>query len=122
MRTIIAGSRAKRGRVFRNDHLIKDLLWHTPWPITHVISGMADGVDEIGLRWAEDTGIPTEEHPYPKGHGKQGGPIRNARMAEAAEALVLIWDGESPGGRNMLEQAKQRGLRIFEVIIREHGQ
>jgi hypothetical protein len=49
--------------------------------------------------------------------GKAAGPKRNKRMAEAADALILVWDGKSKGSASMKSEAQKRGLKIFEVII-----
>jgi hypothetical protein len=34
-------------------------------------------------------------------------------MAEYADALIAIWDGESRGTKNMIEEATKRGLRVY---------
>ena len=34
-------------------------------------------------------------------------------MALNAEALIALWDGESPGTRNMIATAKALGLRCY---------
>ena len=36
---------------------------------------------------------------------------------EGADALILVWDGQSPGSADMLRRAKQRKLKIHEVIV-----
>lgn len=38
-------------------------------------------------------------------------------MAEYAEALILVWNGESPGSANMLKEAISRGLVVFEKRV-----
>ena len=38
--------------------------------------------------------------------------MRNRQMAENADALIAYWDGESRGTKNMIEEAKKRGLKI----------
>ncbi|MFD1444284.1 hypothetical protein [Thermoactinomyces vulgaris] len=48
-----------------------------------------------------------------KKYGKKAGPLRNAKMAENADALVAFWDGKSRGTKDMIETAKRRGLRIY---------
>lgn len=52
-------------------------------------------------------------------HGRAAGPIRNREMAEYADALLLIWDGKSPGSASMLKEARKAGLKIVQVIIEE---
>lgn len=34
-------------------------------------------------------------------------------MADYADALIAIWDGESRGTANMIEEAEKRGLKVF---------
>jgi uncharacterized phage-like protein YoqJ len=38
-------------------------------------------------------------------------------MAEYADALLLIWDGESRGSKNMLFNMKKLGKQVFEVKL-----
>jgi hypothetical protein len=38
-------------------------------------------------------------------------------MSENAEGLIAIWDGLSPGTRNMIELAHERGLRMFVLRV-----
>jgi len=38
-------------------------------------------------------------------------------MADYADALVLVWDGESRGSMMMKEVAIKKGLRIYEHIV-----
>lgn len=93
-------------------------MMQVPWEITVVLSGGARGIDKMGEDWAVQHGLPIDIYPalWNK-HGKAAGPIRNARMAENADALVAFWDGESRGTRNMIEEAKRRGLKVMEVRI-----
>ncbi len=50
-------------------------------------------------------------------HGKAAGPIRNKQMAEYADALLLIWDGNSRGSMNMKKEAEKANLQIVEILI-----
>jgi hypothetical protein len=45
------------------------------------------------------------------------GPIRNAQMANVAEALIAIWDGNSVGTLNMITVAKKLGLKTHVKFI-----
>jgi len=38
-------------------------------------------------------------------------------MAAYAEALVAVWNGTSRGTRHMIEEARQRGLRVFVAAL-----
>lgn len=113
MKTIIAGSRS-----ISDDNLIWPIIEACPWKITEVVCGMAKGVDLSGKLWAEANSIPVKEFKANwTQHGKAAGPIRNSLMADYAQGLILIWDGESPGSANMLQKATRRSLRVFQQII-----
>lgn len=79
-----------------------------------VVSGCALGVDTYGIRWAEERGLPVMRYPADwDRHGKSAGILRNIQMAAVADALVALWDGESPGTRHMVQEADKRGLRVY---------
>lgn len=95
---------------------------------THVFTGDASGVD-AAARKAFKTSRPTVVDGHQRTrvlrvfkadwetHGKAAGPIRNAEMAEAGDALLLIWDGKSRGSASMKREAEKRGLPIVEVVL-----
>ena len=113
MKTIIAGSR----------HIVDiEPVWNAVrdsnfW-VTEVVSGAAKGVDALGEQYGEFHKIPVTRFPADwDTHGRAAGPIRNEIMALYAEALILVWDGESRGSANMKMNAERYGLRIYEVIL-----
>ena len=76
-----------------------------------IISGTARGVDQLGERYAHERGYVVERYPADWGHdGKAAGPIRNARMAKVADALIVFWNGKSRGTANMIDIARQKSL------------
>lgn len=84
-----------------------------PWAVTEVVSGGARGADAFGEEWARDRRVPVRVFPADwNRHGRAAGPIRNREMAEYADALVAVWDGESRGTKNMIEEATKRGLKV----------
>lgn len=113
MKTIIAGSRTI------NDYsLIERSIQSAPWKPTTVVCGDARGVDSLGAEWAEKNGVPVEHFPADwDRYGKRAGFLRNAEMAENAEALILIWDGKSRGSAMMKQLAENKFLKIHEVIV-----
>jgi hypothetical protein len=117
MRTIIAGSRhlLSRETVFSILNSIRGRD-----EITEVVCGGAAGVDDSGAIWARKNKIPVKHfHAEWKTFGKKAGPIRNQRMAEYADRLILIWDGKSPGSANMRMQWRKLGKEpMTEVIIK----
>ena len=63
-----------------------------------IVSGHASGADTLGERFAAEHNLLCELHPadWDK-HGRAAGPIRNAEMADVADALIAFWDGMSRG-------------------------
>lgn len=88
--------------------------------VAMIINGGAGGIDAAARRlWREvfkgredNCGLVTVTAAW-KTHGRAAGPIRNRLMAQGADALIAIWDGKSPGTKNMIETAKAAGLEVF---------
>lgn len=80
--------------------------------ITSVVCGMAPGVDMLGREWAISKGIDVIEFPadWVRDGKLVAGALRNQRMAEYADALILIWNGVSSGSRDMLKRARKHKL------------
>lgn len=92
------------------------------FPINEVICGGARGVDDIGARWAALNDITIKHFPADWSLGKSAGPKRNRDMAIYANhyngGLILVWDGQSRGSANMLQNAIEFKLTIFQKIIK----
>jgi hypothetical protein len=113
MKTIIAGSRD--GVTILH---IEQAMSSIDWPVTEVVSGCASGADVLGIYWAKMNRKPVTKFPADwLKHGKAAGPIRNRQMAEYADALVAVWDGESRGTRNMIDEAMKRELKVFVLKV-----
>lgn len=109
MKVIIAGSRS-----VSNPDLIAIAMILSQFHVVEVVCGMAKGVDLLGKAWAEKKGIPVVEFPADwEKFGKRAGIVRNQRMAEYADALVAIWDGESRGTAHMIKSAQWEGLKVY---------
>ena len=109
MKVVIAGSRD----ITDYDILLKAIK-ECPFKITEVISGCARGVDTLAENFAEDYGL--KLHLFPadwKRLRNAAGPIRNAQMADFADAVLCVWDGKSPGTKDMMNQARKRGLPLY---------
>lgn len=108
MRTIIAGSRS-----VHDMNAVLAAVLEAPWVPTTIISGTARGADQLGEQFASDFGLPVTRFPADwQAHGRRAGHLRNAAMAEHADALIALWDGHSPGTANMIETAKRKGLAV----------
>lgn len=121
MKLIIAGGRD----LFVSQNFIHEVYNH--FNITDVaaaspeeiVSGGASGVDRCGEAFAANFSIPVKTFPA-EWHilGPKAGPVRNAQMAEYADALLLIWNGESRGSANMKFQMQRLKKPVYEVILR----
>lgn len=78
-----------------------------------VVSGTARGADRMGEQYAHERGYQLRQYPADwNSHGKAAGVIRNAEMANNADALIAFWDGQSRGTLNMIETARRKGLAV----------
>jgi hypothetical protein len=112
MKTIIAGSRS----IVKYD-IVKEYIVKANFNITEVVCGMAKGVDLLGKEYAEENDIPIKEFPANWDlYGKRAGHLRNTEMAKYADALIAIWDGKSPGTKNMIDEAYKYKLKVFIEI------
>lgn len=86
--------------------------------ITEIVSGGAPGVDSMAKFVAEMFGVPLKvfQADWNK-FGTKAGPIRNGEMADYADALLLIWDGESRGSRNMLYNMLENKKPVYQVQL-----
>lgn len=116
MKVIVAGSRGVTDYA-----LVERAIHESGFDVTEVVSGTARGVDRLGERWAAEHGIPVAPFPAQwKVGSKQNfgaGLLRNAMMADYADALVAIWDGESRGTKHMIASATANGLRIHVLVV-----
>lgn len=112
-RVIIAGTRTFSDyellRTTCNNLLYEKQRTHT----VVVISGTARGADQMGERYARERGFQLRRFPADwEQYGKSAGHIRNAKMADNADALIAFWDGESKGTKNMIDNARRKGLAV----------
>ena len=81
-----------------------------------IISGHATGADALGEKFARDHNLRCELYPADwERHGNTAGPLRNAEMADIADALIAFWDGRIRGTRSMIEIATSKGLQVAIV-------
>lgn len=104
MKVIIAGSRN-----VKDYSLVVQSVQRSGFDITEVVCGGATGPDTLGEQWAINNNIPVKHMPADwNRYGNSAGPMRNRQMAEYADAAIVIWDGESRGSRNMIENMIRR--------------
>jgi len=107
MKVIIAGSRTITDQAMVRC-IIEDILEKTDLEITEVVSGNARGVDICGECYADEEGIPIKAFPVTKEAytmlGNFAPLARNSKMADYADALIAIWDGQSRGTKDMIDK------------------
>ena len=121
MKLIIAGSR----QLFPSVILIDSIVQEIPLSISEVVCGEAIGVDSCGKDYAKRKLIKIASFPCTdddwKKHGKGAGHRRNRQMGDYADALLLIWDGESSGSRGMRDYMLSLQKPVYEVILKSHN-
>lgn len=118
MRVIIAGGREVE--LEAGIGMVKQAIADSGFAITELINGGARGIDASARKYWRDLFFDKPpEFPLTvvnadwSSDGRAAGPIRNRRMAEQADALIAIWDGESRGTKNMINTAKAMGLQVY---------
>lgn len=109
MKVIIAGSRTVTNRV-----IVQNAVQLAKFDITEVVSGGCRGVDALGEVVAKLMGWPIKVMKADWAlHGKAAGPIRNREMAAYADALIAVWDGQSRGTENMIDEMRKLGKPVY---------
>ena len=113
MKVIIAGSRNISVTTSEISQYLGDVLSS----VTEVVSGGATGIDTSGENFAREFKLPiTRFLPDWDTHGRAAGPLRNKKMAQYGDVLLLIWDGSSKGSKSMKSEMKKLNKPIVEVI------
>lgn len=116
MKIIVAGSRD-----FKKEEKVFEAIEAAPFEITEIVSGRAEGVDEIAEEWAQENEIPVQPFPVKEEDIDEYGdyaPIkRNQEMADYADGLIAVWDGISNGTSAMIDIAEKEGLPVYTEIV-----
>lgn len=114
-RLVVAGSRDFDDYTLLSAELDKLLAGKTN--IT-IVSGTARGADRLGERYAAEHNLRIERFPaeWEKYH-KGAGPVRNMKMVQSADAVIVFWDNDSSGTKNIIECARKQDIpyRIVRV-------
>lgn len=110
MKVIIAGSRG----ITDYDCLMEAIQLCPFIDITEIVSGNAKGVDSLGEEWALNHARPCTKFPASWVElGKSAGFVRNVQMADYADALIAIWDGQSKGTFHMIGEMVRHNKPVF---------
>ena len=82
-----------------------------------IVSGGAVGVDRFAAEYAKSHSLPlTEFLPDYQQYGRAAPIVRNKRIVDYADKVVVFWDGSSRGSLSVIEYAEKVG-KPCEVII-----
>lgn len=112
MKLIIAGSRSIHDYDLLKHLVVKSGFWKTYGKSLEIVSGMAKGVDALGVQFAKNNGLKLHEFPADWSIGKSAGILRNEKMGDFGEGLLAIWDGESRGTKHMIDYARSKSLLV----------
>ena len=113
-KVIVAGSRTASGAYIYSllERKLDAILKHKA--VTHdivIVSGTARGADLLGEQYAKSRSFQVERYPADWDQfGKRAGYLRNEEMAQNADALVALWDGQSRGTKHMIDIAGRHSL------------
>jgi uncharacterized phage-like protein YoqJ len=95
-----------------------DVSSYIPKEATTIISGGAKGIDQCAAEYARKRGLELIEfRPDWRRYGRGAAFRRNDLIIDNADVVLAFWDGESPGTRYQIEQARKRGKPCQVVII-----
>lgn len=105
-------------------------IWDSPWFEAAgydsppewgymLVSGGADGVDSSAEEFAEAMNIDIEVIELDWDDWSDGNPakVRNTEIIEESDVVVAIWDGKSPGTRDTIDKALDRGVPIYVEVV-----
>lgn len=117
MKLIIAGSRN-----IQDHHVVLEAIKSSNFNMNNVdtlLSGGAEGVDRIAEdifenKYESDISLyPVDEYTDKAPKDEVAPLIRNSDMAENADALIAVWDGNSTGTEDMIEKARKNNLDLY---------
>jgi hypothetical protein len=113
MKVIVAGSRG-----ISDPNAVADAIEQSGWDITEIVSGGAAGVDLLGEAFARFAKIEIKQFiPDWRKYGKRAGPLRNKDMAKYADGLIAIWDGQSRGTKNMIDEMQALKKPVIVRVV-----
>lgn len=135
MKIAIVGSRQ-----FNDFELMKSKMEAYQSKATQIISGGANGADELAAQWCQHflhknpiifrpnwTNISHKNalikyNKKGERYDARAGIRRNQLIVEQADFVVAFWDGQSKGTRHVIYYARQTGTPIEVIMYRENFQ
>lgn len=109
----IFGPRDFRGKLYANYNRVSDVLETFDFEL--LISGGGKGVEQLGLRFAEEKGIESKIYPP---HievlgAKEAFERRNAEIIRALDVAVVLWDGKERFYGELISKILQAGKTAY---------
>lgn len=112
--------------------ILEEAIRNSGFEITRVIEGGQRkwdpgssayvGVDWLARIWAAKNNLQIISYPaYWHVYGRMAGMIRNSVMIRQCEAVIAVWDGKSPGTKDVIKKALARKIPLYieNVTARE---
>jgi hypothetical protein len=112
MTVVVAGSRG-----ITDSDLVARAIQASGLAITEIVSGGAKGVDRLGEEYADLHGLGVRQFIPNWRTGRGAGMKNNSDMANYADALVAIWDGQSRGTKNMIDRMRTMNKPVHVVLL-----
>ena len=94
-----------------------ELREYIPEDVDEIVSGGATGVDSCAAKYAINNGIKlTEFYPQYDLYGRAAPIVRNKKIVEYADKIIIFWDGNSKGTLSVIKYAEKIG-KSFNVIL-----
>ena len=82
-----------------------------------IVSGGAIGVDHCAAEYAKKKGLLlTEFLPEYNRYGRGAPIVRNKKIVDYADKIIILWNGTSKGTLSVIDYAKKVG-KPFEIIL-----
>ncbi len=86
--------------------------------VTEIITGGANGIDDIAKHFAIDNDIPLKQFLPEYDKYRRNAPlVRNSMIVEYADKILIIWDGKSKGTKFVVNECIKKGKNYELVII-----
>ena len=87
-----------------------------------IVSGGATGVDQCVAEYARQHGIKLIEFlPDYERYGRAAPIVRNRKIVDYADKVVVFWDGCSRGSLSVIQYAQKRG-KMCEINVCKRGE
>ncbi|MBR2467308.1 MAG: DUF2493 domain-containing protein [Clostridia bacterium] len=82
-----------------------------------IVSGGARGVDTLAANYAKQHGLKlTEFLPEYERYGRAAPILRNQKIVNYSDKIIVFWDGKSKGTLSVINYAKKIG-KAYDIII-----